>query len=109
MRLVPGMSVLDVASGKGETAIFLAQHFGSEVVGIDFGLENVKQAAARANEAGVGHLVRFQQGDAEKLGFPNASFDAALCECAFCTFPDKQPAAAEFARVLAPRRESGIE
>ena len=100
LALGPGTSVLDVASGKGETAIFLARRFGSEVLGIDFGPENVKQAAARADEAGVGHLVRFQQGDAEKLGFPNASFDAVLCECAFCTFPDKPAAAAEFARVL---------
>lgn len=100
LALGPGTSVLDVASGKGETAIFLAQRFGCQVVGVDFGQENVKQAAARADESGVGTLVRFQQGDAEKLGFPDASFDAVLCECAFCTFPDKRLAAAEFTRVL---------
>ena len=76
--------------------------------GIDFGPENVKQAAARANAAGVGHLVRFQQGDAEKLGFPNASFDAVLCECAFCTFPGKHLAASEFARVLCPGGRVGL-
>ena len=34
------------------------------------------------------------------LNFPDASFDAVLCECAFCTFPDKRAAASEFARVL---------
>jgi ubiquinone/menaquinone biosynthesis C-methylase UbiE len=108
LALSPGMSVLDVASGNGETAIFLAKRFGSEVVGVDFGSENVKQAAERANEAGVGHLVRFQQGDAEKLAFANARFDAVICECAFCTFPDKRVAAAEFARVLRPRGSVGL-
>jgi ubiquinone/menaquinone biosynthesis C-methylase UbiE len=30
----------------------------------------------------------------------DASFDAVICECAFCTFPDKSAAAREFARVL---------
>src|SRR5579863_9780160 len=65
LALAPGMRVLDVASGTGESAIFLAQRFGSEVVGIDFGQDNVKQAAARANAAVVGDLVRFERGDAE--------------------------------------------
>lgn len=108
LALAPGMRVLDVASGKGESAIFLAQRFGSELVGIDFGQENVKQAAARANAAAVGHLVRFEQGDAEKIDFPDASFDAVLCECAFCTFPDKRAAAAEFRRVLRPGGKVGL-
>src|SRR5579864_248072 len=89
LELRPGMRVLDVASGKGESAIFLARTFGCEVVGIDFGFENVNQAAARGKDAKVSHLVSFRQGDAEKVAFPNASFDALICECAFCTFPDK--------------------
>src|SRR5712692_6939598 len=63
LALGPGKRVLDVASGQGESAIFLARRFGSEVIGIDFGPENVKQAATRADEAGVGNLVRFQHGD----------------------------------------------
>src|ERR1700752_4718687 len=62
LALGPGMQVLDVASGKGETAVFLAQRFGCDMVGIDFGPENVRQATARADEAGVSHLVRFRQG-----------------------------------------------
>src|SRR5579864_4130453 len=102
LNLRPGLRVLDVASGKGESAIFLARSFGCEVVGVDFGRENVKDATARASEAGVAHLVSFQQGDAEKLDFPDAGFDAVICECAFCTFPDKLAAASEFARILGP-------
>ena len=31
---------------------------------------------------------------------PTSSFDAIICECAFCTFPNKQAAANGFARVL---------
>ncbi len=100
LGLRPGMRVLDVASGKGESALSLAQTFGCEVVGIDFGAENVRQASVRAMESTVGRLVSFRQGDAEKIDFPEATFDAIICECAFCTFPDKRAAASEFVRVL---------
>ncbi len=103
LNLRAGMRVLDVASGKGESAIFLAGHFGCEVVGVDFGPENVKMANARANG-----LSSFVEGDAERLDFEDASFDAVICECAFCTFPDKQRAAAEFARVLRPGGRVGL-
>ena len=109
LGLGPGVRVLDVASGKGESAIFLAQHFGCQVVGIDFGSENVEEANSRAEAAGVGHLVRFQHGDAELLDFPDASFDAVICECAFCTFPDKREAACGVCTRSAARgAESGL-
>jgi arsenite methyltransferase len=108
LELGPGLRVLDAASGKGESAIFLARHFGCEVVGIDFGAENVKESAVRASDAGMVQLVQFRQGDAEKIDFPNAEFDAVICECAFCTFPDKFAAAAEFARIVRPGGRVGL-
>ncbi len=67
------------------------------------------QAATRAAEAAeIGHLVRFEPGDAESLPVPDATFDAVICECAFCTFPSKPAAAAEFARVLRPGGRVGL-
>jgi arsenite methyltransferase len=47
-------------------------------------------------------VAQFQVGDAERLPLPDESVDAVVCECAFCTFPDKPTAAAEMARVLKP-------
>jgi len=108
LGLKAGMRVLDVASGKGESAIFVAKTFGCEVVGVDYGSANVEQATARAREAGLSDLATFQTGDAEKIPFPDASFDAILCECAFCTFPDKRAAASEFVRVLKPNGQVGL-
>jgi arsenite methyltransferase len=107
LGLLPGQRVLDVASGKGESAIFLARTFGCEVVGIDFGANNVEEAGHRL-EGHADALVSFEAGDAENLAFPDASFDAVICECAFCTFPDKRAAAGEFARVLKPGGKAGI-
>jgi len=108
LELKSGLRVLDVACGKGESAIFLAKNFGCEVVGVDFGKENVREAGERAAAAGVAELATFQVGDAEALPVPDGSFDAILCECAFCTFPDKPTAAAEFARVLKSGGSVGI-
>jgi ubiquinone/menaquinone biosynthesis C-methylase UbiE len=92
--------VLDIASGTGTSALFLAERFGCEVVGLDYGSHNVEQSNAAASARGLDKRVCFQTGDAERLPFTDASFDAVICECAFCTFPDKTAAAREFARVL---------
>lgn len=46
--------------------------------------------------------VRFLRGDAEALPLEDSSVDGALCECALCTFPDKERAVAELARVIRP-------
>lgn len=106
--LGPGQCVLDVASGQGMSAIRLAQTFGCTVLGVDYGADSVANATAAAEAAGVAHLVSFRQGDAERLPMPDATFDAVICECAFCTFPDKPTAAAEFQRVLRPGGRVGL-
>jgi ubiquinone/menaquinone biosynthesis C-methylase UbiE len=101
LDLAPGVHVLDVAAGQGASAIFLAQRFGCEVVGIDYGSDLIRTATEKAEAAGVGQLTRFEEGDAETLmGIADGSFDAVICECAFCTFPDKRAAAQQFTRVL---------
>jgi arsenite methyltransferase len=106
--VAPGQRVLDVASGLGSSAIHLAQCFGCAVVGVDYGAENVARATEAAQAAGVAELVTFLHGDAEQLPVADASFDAVICECAFCTFPDKPTAAHEFLRVLKPGGRVGL-
>ncbi len=100
--------VLDVACGKGTTAVFLAKEFGCRVAGIDYGQQNLEAARALAQVEQVEGRVRFERSDAEALPFENASFDAVICECAFCTFPQKALAATEFFRVLCPGGRVGL-
>lgn len=108
LNLAPESRVLDVASGKGATALFLAERFGCHVVGIDFSDQSVGDASQQAFARGLSSLVRFERGDAEGLPFSDDSFDAIICECAFCTFPDKTKAAREFARALCPSGRVGL-
>ncbi len=108
LQLTARSRVLDVASGNGRSALFLAQRFGCEVVGLDYGKQNVEQANRDAVDRGLATRVRFQHGDAESLAFRDASFDAVVCECAFCTFPEKARVAREFARVLCPGGRVGM-
>jgi arsenite methyltransferase len=100
LELSPEHVVLDAASGDGTSALFLAQRFGCQVVGVDLGAGNVARATTEAERLGLADRVRFQVGDAEQLPIDNSEIDAVICECAFCTFPDKTRAAGEFARVL---------
>ncbi|HTJ74918.1 MAG TPA: methyltransferase domain-containing protein [Acidimicrobiales bacterium] len=108
LGLRTGQKVLDVASGPGATAFLLAAEFGVQVEGVDLGEQSVAQANAKAAERGIADRVRFTVGDAEQLPLADGSVDAVVCECAFCTFPDKPTAAHELARVLRPGGRLGI-
>ena len=108
LALQAGDRVLDVAAGRGGTALVLAQEQGARVDGVDLSQANVALARGAADALDLGHHVRFVVADAERLPYPDESFDAVISECAFCTFPDKPTAAAEFARVLRPGGRVGI-
>jgi len=108
LALGPATRVLDVAGGPGASAIHLARTFGCHVTAVDYSGATVAAAREAAERAGVGHLVEAIEGDAERLPFADSRFDAVVCECAFCTFPDKAGAAAEFGRVLRPGGHVGL-
>lgn len=102
LRVGPGATVADIASGPGSSALLVARMTGSTVVGLDLAFGNAASAAARAAEASLTRFVRFVCADAEALPLGDSSVDGALCECGLCLFPDKSAAAGEIARVLRP-------
>jgi arsenite methyltransferase len=98
----PGETVVDVASGPGTSALQLARETGAAVIGVELSPTSVAAATRAAYDARLSERVRFLPGDAEALPLADESMDGALCECALCTFPDKDAAGREFARVLRP-------
>lgn len=108
LALAPGMRVLDVASGRGTTPLLLADVYGVRVDGVDYAAANTALAQGAAEAAGLADRAVFVTGDAEHLPYGDGVFDAVVCECALCTFPDKERAAAELARVLKPGGRLGV-
>ena len=88
--------VLDVASGTGESACFVAEHFGCQMVGVDVSEYMIQRARRKATER---HLsVEFIEGDAHHLPFDDHTFEAVISECTMCLL-DKEMAIGEMVRV----------
>jgi ubiquinone/menaquinone biosynthesis C-methylase UbiE len=108
MGLDENSFVLDVACGPGSSPIALAKKFGCRVVGVDLSEKNLDRAREKVEAEGLTDKIEFVISDAEKLQFEDETFDAVICECALCTFPDKKTAVSEMYRVLKPGGKVGI-
>lgn len=112
LGLGPNSVVLDVACGRGTSAIHLAQTYGCRVIGVDLSGESIAAAQQAYREAtkrlSALPLIEFRVGDGEAIPVESSSVDAVICECAFCTFPDKIRASREFVRVLRPGGRLGL-
>jgi len=96
LDLRAGQSVLDVAAGNGNATLAAARR-GCEVVSTDYVAALLERGRARASAEGLD--VRFEQADAEKLQYPDASFDAVISTFGVMFTPHQEQAAAELARV----------
>jgi SAM-dependent methyltransferase len=94
-----GEDVLDVGTGTGVVAVTAAQR-GARVKGLDLSPVLLEQARLNAHVAGVS--VEWQEGDAENLPYPDASFDVVLSEFGHMFAPRPEVAIAEMRRVLRP-------
>ncbi len=61
--LEPGMRVIDIGSGWGSLAMYLAEKAGVEVVGITLSVEQLRVAEERAKARGLHNQVRFRLED----------------------------------------------
>jgi len=108
LSLEPGAKLVDVASGVGTSSLLAAREYDVLVDGVDLSEANVKLATGASAAADLADRATFHLGDAESLPLPDDGFDAVICECALCTFPDKATAAQEMARVVRPGGRVGI-
>jgi SAM-dependent methyltransferase len=95
----PGMRVLDVACGTGNTAIPEARA-GADVTGADIATNLLEQARDRA--AAEGLAITFEEGDAEGLPYMVETFDAVVSMFGAMFAPRYKLVASEMARVLKP-------
>lgn len=99
----PGQDVLDVACGTGDLTQALARRTGAgSVTGLDFtrGMLDIAERKRGRDPALAG--VRYVEGDAMALPFPDASFDAVTIAFGIRNVQEPGRALAEFFRVLRP-------
>ncbi len=99
-QIGPDSRVLDIASGRGTSACFLAKLHNCQVIGIDLSPISASLAKDRSKTEGVSRKAEFSVADAESLPFADSTFDAVISECSFSLLPDKHTGAKEIVRVL---------
>ncbi|NIJ11870.1 ubiquinone/menaquinone biosynthesis C-methylase UbiE [Saccharomonospora amisosensis] len=90
--------VLEVAIGTGLNLPFYPED--ARLTGIDFSPGMLEYARRRADD--LGRAARLRVEDAQRLDFPDASFDTVVSTFALCGIPDERAAVAEMVRVLRP-------
>lgn len=96
-------TVLEVASGSGGPALFLAKETGCRVHGVDINAHGIATANERARAMGLAARATFVEASAdEPLPFPAESFDAVLCIDSANHFPRRLQVLVEWHRVLRP-------
>jgi cyclopropane fatty-acyl-phospholipid synthase-like methyltransferase len=76
----PGNTVLELASGLGNSAIALAKRYNVQVIGIERDADRIAIAQAKAQSMGLAHQVQFVQGSILELETLAESFDYVLAE-----------------------------
>jgi phosphoethanolamine N-methyltransferase len=96
-----GARVLDVGSGIGGAAFYLAREYGAKVCGIDLAEEMLAIARDRCAQEGMSGSVSFVLGDVLEAAFPEP-FDIIWSRDALMHIPDKPRLFARLHSLLAP-------
>lgn len=100
LGLTGGESILDVGSGLGGPARYLAAVHGCHVTGIELTSAFVEIAGRLSLRTGLSGLVNFIQGDALELPFPPNTFDHAWTQHVAMNIPEKERLYTGIHRVL---------
>jgi SAM-dependent methyltransferase len=102
LHLTRDLGVLDVGSGLGGAARFVASRYGCRVAGIDLTEEYVETARALSRWTKLDSLLAFHHASALEMPFADAEFDRAYMLHVGMNIPDKTALFAEVTRVLRP-------
>jgi ubiquinone/menaquinone biosynthesis C-methylase UbiE len=99
IEIPPGSSALDLATGGGHTAVYLASR-GYSVIAADISPAMLESARGLAAERGMSLQVGLHE--AEKLPYSENSFNLVSCRVAAHHFSDREAFVREVTRVLKP-------
>jgi phosphatidylethanolamine/phosphatidyl-N-methylethanolamine N-methyltransferase len=98
-----GGRILEVGVGTGISLPDYAPD--NRLFGIDISEPMLRKAQERVTELGLSNVEGLAVMDAEKLSFPDGSFDVVVAQYVVTTVPDPEATLDEFARVLRPGGE----
>jgi ubiquinone/menaquinone biosynthesis C-methylase UbiE len=107
LHISKSTKVIDIACGRGTTALFLAQKFDCQVVGVDISEELIEEAKELAKKKGLEDLITFQVGDALDIPYSDGEFDVAISQAMLILVGDKIKAIHEAMRVIKPGGAAG--
>jgi cyclopropane fatty-acyl-phospholipid synthase-like methyltransferase len=100
LNLSEGDHVLEIASGSGGPALYLAKKFKCHITGLDINDEGIKTATQNALESKITD-AKFQFADMnQRLPFDDETFDAVMCIDSMNHFGDRLSVLREWYRVL---------
>jgi cyclopropane fatty-acyl-phospholipid synthase-like methyltransferase len=100
LNLSAGDHVLEIASGSGGPALYLAEKFHCRITGLDINEEGIKTANQHALESGITN-ASFQLVDVDqRLSFDDETFDAVMCTDSMNHFRNRLSYFREWRRVL---------
>lgn len=102
LQVAPTDHLLDVGSGIGGPARYLARRFHCRVSGIDLTAEFCDAARHLTALLGLSEHISFEQGDALAMPFGDAAFDGAYTMNVSMNISDKRAFFGEISRVLKP-------
>jgi ubiquinone/menaquinone biosynthesis C-methylase UbiE len=94
--------VLDVCSGMGGPARWIAYRHGCRVTGLDFTGSRVEAAKRLTRRVGLDQVVDFIRGDATAMPLPDARYDVVIGQESWLHIPDKPALIQQCARVVRP-------
>jgi SAM-dependent methyltransferase len=100
VQITADMSVLDVGSGVGGPARFLAATYGCRVIGVDICEPFVDAARYLTERTGQGERVSFETASALELPFDDGHFDVVLLQHVAMNISDRARLYREIRRVL---------
>lgn len=101
---MPGMHILDVCCGTGQLSLELGNAVGSEgnVTGLDFSQKMLEVAERSLQQTSNSAHIRFVQGNAMELPFPDNSFDGVTVGWGLRNLPDLRQGLKEMIRTVKP-------
>lgn len=100
LNISAGSHILEIASGSGGPALYLAKKFNCQITGVDINEEGIKTANQKALDANITN-AKFQLADVnQRLPFEDETFDAVMCMDSMNHFRNRLGYLQEWQRVL---------